>query len=153
MKIVQGDLLRLALDGQFDVIIHGCNCHCSMGAGIAKAIRTQFPEAYEADTATVSGDRDKLGTISFAQVARDGHQFTIVNGYTQFDHSGSAVLVDYDAVRSVMKSVKSQFSGKRIGYPKIGAGLARGDWNRISKIISEELKDEDHTLVEFIAGG
>jgi O-acetyl-ADP-ribose deacetylase (regulator of RNase III) len=56
---------------------------------------------------------------------------------------------DYDAIRSVFKKIKSNFSGKRIGYPKIGAGLAGGDWDQISKIIDEELIDEDHTLVEF----
>jgi O-acetyl-ADP-ribose deacetylase (regulator of RNase III) len=48
-----------------------------------------------------------------------------------------------------MRHVKAKFSGKRIGYPKIGAGLAKGDWNKISKIIDEELAGEEHTLVEF----
>jgi hypothetical protein len=34
-------------------------------------------------------------------------------------------------------------------YPKIGAGLARGDWPTIAAMIDEELAGEDHTLVEF----
>lgn len=127
MKTIRGDLLALALDGQFDVIIHGCNCQCTMGAGIAKAIKATFPEAYDADRNTPKGDRAKLGTISSATVERDGHEITIVNGYTQFHWRGSGVLADYDAIRSVMAAVKSQFSGKPIGYPKIGAGLAKGD--------------------------
>ncbi|MGN6548075.1 MAG: macro domain-containing protein [Aureliella sp.] len=148
MKIVRGDLLKLALDGQFDVIIHGCNCQCEMGAGVAKAIRATFPEAYEADRQTAKGDRSKLGTISSTTVKRNGHDITIVNGYTQFHWRGSGVLVDYDAIRLVMAAVKSQFGGKRIGYPKIGAGLAKGDWATISQIIDEELAGEDHTLVE-----
>ncbi len=45
MKIIKGDLIKLALDGKFDVIIHGCNCYCTMGAGFAKAIQAEFPEA------------------------------------------------------------------------------------------------------------
>jgi len=32
---------------------------------------------------------------------------------------------------------------------KIGAGLAGGDWKRISSIIDEELSNEDVTLVEY----
>ena len=48
-----------------------------------------------------------------------------------------------------MREVKTKFSGKRIGYPKIGAGLAKGDWNTIAAIINEELAGEDHTLVEY----
>jgi len=50
MNTVHGDLLRLALGGRFDVIVHGCNCQCAMGKGIALSIKQQFPEAYEALT-------------------------------------------------------------------------------------------------------
>lgn len=149
MKTVRGDLIQLALDGEFDVIIHGCNCQCAMGAGIAKAIKSVFPEAYQADCKTPKGEKTKLGAISTATVQRDGHTITIVNGYTQFHWRGSGVLADYNAIRSVMTEVKARFSGKRIGYPLIGAGLAKGDWNVISEIISEELNGEDHTLVEY----
>lgn len=57
---------------------------------------------------------------------------------------------DYVAIAGVMREVKLRFSGKRIGYPKIGAGLAGGDWNRISSIIASELAGEHHTYVEFV---
>lgn len=151
MKVIQGDLLKAALEGRFNLIIHGCNCHCTMGAGIARGIKTLFPEAYEADRSTVKGDMTKLGTISWAQVERGEQEIIIINAYTQFDYTGAEVLVDYRAVRDCMKLVKQQFSGKRIAYPKIGAGLAGGEWSRIASIIEEELAGEDHTLVEFVA--
>ncbi len=150
MKTIEGDLITLALEGQFDVIVHGCNCFCTMGAGIARAIQEEFPEAYAADLITIKGDRNKLGDFSFATVKRDDKEITIVNGYTQFHFQGDSVLVDYDAVHNLFKKIKQQFSGKRIGYPKIGAGLADGDWERISRIIDEELAGEDHTLVLYV---
>ncbi|MCA9984626.1 MAG: macro domain-containing protein [Anaerolineales bacterium] len=149
MKVVYGDLIQLALAGQFDVIIHGCNCFCTMGAGIAKAIRREFPEAYAADQATIKGERQNLGTMSTATVERHGQQLTIVNGYTQYRYGGSGRLADYEAIRAVMRSVKAQFGDKRIGYPRIGAGLARGEWPIIAQIIDEELAGTDHTLVEY----
>ncbi len=149
MKTVKGDLIKLALDGQFDVIVHGCNCFCTMGAGIAKTIKEQFPEAFEADLATKEGDRSKLGSFSHGDVVRDGHVVTIVNAYTQFHYSGPGVIADYGAIRTVFEKIKLQFSGKRIGYPLIGAGLAGGDWRVISGIIDETLAGEDHTLVKF----
>jgi len=149
MKIIEGDLIKLAIEGEFDVIIHGCNCFGSMGAGIAKSIKSIFPEAYKADLQTEKGSRDKLGSISYVTVQRGENEITVVNGYTQYAAGGSGVLVDYFAVYSVMKEVKDRFSGKRIGYPMIGAGLARGDWGVISEIISEQLEGEDHTLVKF----
>lgn len=57
MNVIKGDLIKLALDGRFDVIVHGCNCQCAMGAGIAKSIKETFPEAYKADLATTKGSR------------------------------------------------------------------------------------------------
>lgn len=49
MKTVHGNLIKMALEGKFDVIIHGCNCFNTFGAGIALQIKRIFPDAYEAD--------------------------------------------------------------------------------------------------------
>jgi len=149
MKTVKGDLIKLALKGEFDVIIHGCNCFCTMGAGIAKTIKQKFPEAYEADLQTSSGDVSKLGTYTFAKVNTDFGKLIIVNAYTQFNWRGRGPKADYDAIRSVFKKIKIDYHDLRIGYPAIGAGLAGGNWKTISSIIKEELEGEDHTFVEF----
>ncbi|MCB1605513.1 MAG: macro domain-containing protein [Xanthomonadales bacterium] len=146
-KRMVGDLLALAVEGHFDVIVHGCNCQCTMGAGIAKAVKAMFPEAYAADCATKKGDRAKLGTLSIATVMRNGRELTIVNAYTQFHWRGKGCLADYEAIRSCMREIGRRFSGRRIGYPLIGAGLAGGDWERIARIIDSELMGESHTLV------
>jgi len=147
MKTTNGNLIRLAVDGHFDVIIHGCNCFCTMGAGIAQAIKQAFPEAMEADARTTRGDRQKLGNYSSATVNRDNHTITIINGYTQYAYTGKDLLVDYAAIRTLFLRLKKTFSGQRFGYPKIGAGLGGGDWAIISAIIDQELAGEDHTLV------
>ncbi|WP_157216568.1 macro domain-containing protein [Flavisphingomonas formosensis] len=149
MRSVKGDLITLALAGEFDVIVHGCNCQGAMGKGIALAIKQHFPEAYAADRATEKGSRAKLGSFSSATVERQGRSIVIVNAYTQFDWRGAGMKADYDAIRSVMRGIALHFAGYRIGYPKIGAGLAGGDWARISDIIDEELDGLDHILVEF----
>lgn len=149
MKTVRGDLLKLAVEGEFDVIVHGCNCLCTMGAGIAKFVKATFPEAYEADLETGKGDRSKLGTYSSATVDRNGHEITIVNAYTQYHYRGKKPLIDYDALASVFKTIGRDFDGKRIGYPLIGAGLGGGDWTTIAGLIDEALQGQDHTLVEF----
>ena len=151
MNIINGDLLLLANTGSFEVIVHGCNCFCEMNGGIAKSIRMHFPEAYQADLATERGSREKLGTYSVASVQRNGKQVSIVNAYTQYHWSGAGVLADYDAIREVFAIIKRDFTGCSMGYPKIGAGLARGDWSVIAKIIDEQLHDEEHTLVNFVA--
>ncbi|MCU0355691.1 MAG: macro domain-containing protein [Cytophagales bacterium] len=149
MQKVTGDLVALALNNAFDVIVHGCNCQCVMGAGVAKTIRQKFPQAYEADLQTQKGDASKLGTISFATVSVNDRDLVIVNAYTQFDWRGSGIKADYQAISSAFRLIKYQFTGLRIGYPAIGAGLAGGDWAAISAIIEEELAGEDHTFVIY----
>lgn len=149
MKTVQGDLLHLAKAGHFDVIVHGCNCFCNMGKGIAKSIKAEFPEAFAADCDTVKGYRGKLGQFSQAAVSRGAHALTVVNAYSQYDFRGPRPNVDYEAIREAFRAIKLAFPGARIGYPQIGAGLARGDWGVIAGIIDEELAGEDHTLVIY----
>lgn len=65
MKKVYGDLIEMAEHGDFDVIVHGCNCFCTMGAGIALQIKHHFPEAYYADCDySKKGDKKNLGFFS-----------------------------------------------------------------------------------------
>lgn len=147
MKQVEGDLIALARDGRFDVIVHGCNCFHNMGGGIARVIARTFPEALAADQATPKGNPAKLGTISQAKVTCGAHRLTVVNAYTQFDYQGPGPLVDYDALSRAFHAVAQAHSGARIAYPMIGAGLAGGDWARIAPLIDTALDGLDHTLV------
>ena len=149
VRTVQGDLIAMAQGGEFDVIAHGCNCQCAMGAGIAKTIKATFPEAYEADLRTEKGDRGKLGTCSLAECSADTGSVVVVNAYTQFHYRGRGKKVDYDAIRGCMAWIADRYSGRRIGLPKIGAGLGGGDWATIEAIIAEELEGEDVTVVEY----
>lgn len=149
MQTEKGDLIQKAKAGEFDVIIHGCNCFCTMGAGIAKTVKQVFPSAYQADLATVAGDKAKLGTYSSAQVEVNHKALVIINAYTQYQWRGAGRKADYEAIRQVFRLVKKQYAGKRIGYPAIGAGLAGGDWAIIAAIIEEELAGEEHVFVQW----
>jgi O-acetyl-ADP-ribose deacetylase (regulator of RNase III) len=130
-------------------MVHGCNCFCQMGAGIAKTIKQVFPAAYQADLATVAGDQTKLGIYSVAQVDVPGRRLVIVNGYTQYQWRGAGLKGDYEAIRQVFRRVKQAYAGSRIGYPALGAGLAGGDWSVIAAIIEEELVSEEHVFVQW----
>ena len=57
--------------------------------------------------------------------------------------------LDYDALRNAFRKIKKNFSGQKIAFPKIGAGLVGGDWFKISKIIETELYNVNITLVVF----
>lgn len=150
IKYIDGDLVKQS--DLFDVILHGCNCYCTMGSGIAPLIKAKFPEAYEVDCATKKGDNNKLGTISFTKNTNP----IVCNIYSQFGYGGGRygrIDLDYEALRSGLKLVKTNFSGKKIGCNRIGSGLAGGEWDVIEKIIEDELGDEDITVVNWVPDG
>jgi O-acetyl-ADP-ribose deacetylase (regulator of RNase III) len=146
MKEVDGDLLELAMAGEFDAIAHGANCFHTMGSGIAKQISSQFPLAYEIDRKTVYGSYNKLGTYSKATVVLPATKFIIYNLYTQFNPGPD---LSYLALQLCLRKLAVDTQGMRIGLPLIGCGIAGGDWNVVKVIIEEELSDSDITIVNF----
>lgn len=146
MKIVKGDLLKLADEGMFDAIVHGCNCFNTMGAGIALQIKQKYPEAWEIDRNTIKGYKKKLGGYTKAE----SNGIIVINAYTQFMPGYNDLRENYYAINKVMKKIAIDFEGKRIGLPLIGAGLAGGDWNIIKDIIANNLEGMvDYTIVEW----
>ena len=135
----QGDLLA----SDCNVLAHGCNCFHSFGAGIAKQFKAQYPESFEADLSTWSGDPNKLGNLSQVQVG----DIWIFNLYTQFRYGYPPMQVDYEAVFTSLELMRQHLITKqcltssKIGMPKIGCGLAGGDWEIVSRIIEEVFPD------------
>jgi len=152
MKTIKGDLITLALKGKFEVIIQGCNCLNTMGAGIAKQIKKAFPEAYYADLETLKGDRNKLGDYTAAIHKTKYGELIIINAYIQYNYRGKNPI-DYDAIKKVFRVLSKDLDVPKfsepliIGIPKIGAGLAGGDWEKIKKIINREAKNLNITTV------
>lgn len=135
LKIIEGNLLDLAEQGEFDVIVHGCNCFCTMGSGIAAQIRERYPQAYEADLQTVKGDARKLGTYTSAEA----NGFTIVNAYTQYSYNKGDEIIDrfeYGGFGAILEKLSQLEGHKRFGFPAIGMGLAGGDKDKIMIFLS-----------------
>lgn len=160
MREIKGNLITLAKEGHFDVITHGCNCFCTMGAGIAPQMAKAFScDNFKMEAAETRGDINKLGCIDFGtfylgQGSSQPLNLTVVNSYTQYMYGrnhkdGVSTPVDYDAIRMCMRKINHIFKGKTIGLPMIGAGLAGGDWNLIETIIKEELDAMDVWIVKY----
>jgi O-acetyl-ADP-ribose deacetylase (regulator of RNase III) len=158
INYIDGDLIELAKEGKFDVIVHGCNCMSTMGAGIAP----QMAKAFGCDRfamETWGRDINKLGNIDYqtlvlgenaiwslvdAKNNRNEPELIVVNAYTQYNYGrnhkdGAIAPFDYEAFTLCMRKINSDFQFKHIGLPQIGAGLAGGDWKKIEQIIKAEL--------------
>lgn len=168
MKLIKGDLIKLAIAGEFDVIAHGCNCFCVQGGGIAREMSKRFwtnsPWSYPSEDKKYVGDISKLGNIeSYSFKLNDNPWFpenndrwdsknifvTVVNCYSQYEYGTDKMNLDYEALALCFKKINHMFRGQRVGLPWIGCGLAGGDKEVVKLLMINFLKDVDLTIVEF----
>ena len=153
MKTVKGNLIDLAEQGHFNIIVQGCNCFETMGSGIAREIKERYPQAYYADLKySTAGDYNKLGCYS----VMIGKQFTIVNAYTQYGFSRGSDVFEYTSFELILQKLAHKYPGCKFGFPLIGCGLAGGDKDRIvgmleafARMIDKSGAGGSVTLVEF----
>ncbi|WNT48272.1 phosphatase [Salmonella phage SPLA5a] len=154
-KYKVGDLIEAAKSGEINVFAHGCNCYCTMGSGIAPLIKEAFPKMYAADLKTEKGDKTKLGSFTWAVM--NGGTLAGFNLYSQYGYNRRKQgLRDldynalYDSMVAMKKCLQAHTDGsmmdRKIGFPKIGAGLAGGDWNVIEAMIKSVFFDCDVTV-------
>lgn len=135
LKHTKGNLIDLAEQGAFDIIVQGCNCFNTMGSGIAREIRERYPMAYEVDQLTERGDIMKLGNWTEVQPGA----FLIINAYTQYGFIGQdgiygdkpTDVFEYTSFDLILQKLVSLHGDKDFGFPYIGMGLAGGDKERI----------------------
>lgn len=138
LTYLEGNAIDLAIQNEWS-FAHGCNCWCKMASGIAGEVTRRLPELAAQDKLTIPGDPSKLGT--YTQVR---YPWGIgYNLYTQFGYDRKIPQVDYDAIRNAFRGLYQYLEGRGDFYrplviPKIGAGLARGDWSRIEQILKDE---------------
>ena len=149
LKHIDGDLIKMAKNGDFDVIIHGCNCYAIMGGGIAAQVAQNFPPAALADRQYNRAPEMRLGSFSYGLLGQDNNTYLmVINAYTQLRPGPDFRLISLaSALKNITGSLRLQ--GKRIGMPKIGAGIGGGNWTYIEPVIELLMKDLDVTIVSY----
>ncbi len=132
LKYIHGNLL----DTPNKIIFHGCNAQGVMGSGVAAAVRAKWPECYRKYNAYYNDFGLQLNDV----VWYHGDTKSVANCITQQNY-GPGLQVDYKAVRASIRKVLDFASKNKIAVvagPRIGAGLAGGDWKIISAILEKE---------------
>jgi len=80
----------------------------------------------------------RLGFVQFVEVAGN---ITVANVIGQVFHRRNGPPIRYNAVREGLRSVarKCQQTNVSVHMPRIGCGLAGGNWSQIEPIIWDEL--------------
>lgn len=171
MKIQHGNFLNV----QRGIIVHGCNAIGGFGSGIAKQMGDKWPgvkDGYKRWFTQNPGQARALGDIqvfmgsrvmaNVAEVAKPVLQgfkpevcrelppdLVVVNAITQFYYGRDPNVryVDYDAVSAAFSktAIVARILGLEVNYPAVGAGLANGDWEILSRRIANALTDVEST--------
>lgn len=142
IKYVEGDLFEAAED----IIAHGCNCRNGYGSGVAYTMSQRYPKAKSLYHEKYDEEGWELGEVQFV-LQNDGKY--IANCATQDAFMPRGYRhVNYDSVEECMEKVKrfAKEKGLSIAIPKIGAGLAGGDWHTIEAILEHVFSDYDVTI-------
>lgn len=143
------------------VLIHGCNCYNTMGAGIAKVLREKYPSIYIKDKdflkennipsilkedlknedENVREERRKkiLGKFSFYKLnnRKDDEPFYIFNLYSQltyFDNERFSLKAFDNGLNDIIKFLLKERKNNgviKISMSRIGMSLGRGKLNEI----------------------
>lgn len=136
INYVKGDATRPEGKGK-KIISHICNDIGAWGAGFVLAISKRWNEP---EIAYRSLKQYILGDVQFVFV--DEH-IIVANMIAQHDTNWFAGIppIRYDALRTTLKKVnqKAIILDATIHMPRIGCGLAGGQWEEIEKIIKEEI--------------
>lgn len=137
IRYIKGDVL----EAPEQIILHGCNSMGVMGAGVAKLIKNKWPKAYKDYREHYDGYGLKLGSIVSSKQP-DGK--IIMHAITQDTIGSSGVHVSYWAIANIFYLLDQRISNlgfeHSIAMPKLGAGLAGGDWSVIEAIIENTVK-------------
>ena len=140
LEHANGCLIRAFENGQERAMAHGCNCLNIMGGGIAYQVKKRLPELFEADTFAHNSKSNVPGNISFH--AYSNGQLG-VNLYTQRIISDSMdvfLYLEFSIALHRAIDLCVERGIYRLAIPEIGGGRARGDKERIHRIILSVLQ-------------
>ena len=136
-----GDATSPACDGPA-IIAHICNDQGLWGKGFVVAISRRWREPEAAYRRWWRGSSDfGLGAIQVIQVLPCMWVANMIGQHGISRHRESDVPIRYEAVQECLQRLAEQAVAldATIHMPRIGCGLAGGQWDRIKHLIESEL--------------
>ena len=123
------------------IIVHVVNTQGRWGIGFVTAISGRWPQPEEAYQKWFDEQMGfELGGVRFAQVERDIWVANVIGQHGMWEKDG-VPPIRYAAVWSGLQAVaeKAKELMASVHMPRIGCGLAGGEWTKIEPIIRETL--------------
>lgn len=155
MKItyLKGDATRPVGSGN-KIIAHICNDIGAWGAGFVLAISRRWTKPKAEYQQAQGTGQFKLGSIQLVQVEKE---IWVANLIAQRDIRPRNHLppIRYVALSKCLTtlSIRAEELNATVHMPRIGCGLAGGNWQRIEPIIAECLSHQEVFVYDLVPGG
>jgi O-acetyl-ADP-ribose deacetylase (regulator of RNase III) len=130
------------------IIVHICNDRGGWGKGFVVALARRYPAAETSYRTWYAGRATNdfaLGSVRFVPVEANLYVANLIGQHGYRTENGTPP-VRYEAIRTGLQAVaefaKSVGTPATVHMPRIGCGLAGGDWGTVSAIIDETLGKE-----------
>lgn len=138
IKEIKGNLL----DTHCKLIAHGVNAQGIMGSGVAKALYTKWPEiktSYRNYSRIFSRPDMLLGSVHITHLEDD---IKVANCFTQQNYgSDGQIYLSYKALAKCIEDLYKYAVAndyKEIAMPRIGCGLAGGNWTLVKEMLKTD---------------
>lgn len=156
IKYLKGDATEpIVIGDKYSVICHCCNAIGAWGKGFVVPLGKKYPIAREKYLEFIENTpkENRLGSVSFAKVNDNIIVANIIGQYYTYPKDGKIPL-DYEALEKGFKFIINIFKMHKmpltIHMPKIGCGLAGGDWNVVEKIIKNTFIKEEIEVYVYL---
>ena len=147
-----GDATQPCVEGDIRVIVHICNDAGKWGAGFSKALSARWkePEEYYKSQRKFAKNRCLLGQIQWIfpevrlgvanMIAQEGTRSVLNPRPIRYE---SLELCLNRLAAGCHAAMREQKKGLTLHMPRIGCGLAGGNWDAVGSLVAEALWDFD----------
>lgn len=151
IKYVKGDATKPIGDG-VKLIVHICNDRGGWGAGFVRAISARWAKPEREYRAWYKGlEYDFcMGKVQFVELPGNLYVVNMVaqQGYLS---ASNPKPICYDSLRKCLEHVAEEAKnmGASVHMPRIGTGLAGGEWSLVERIVTETLSEISVTVYDL----
>lgn len=142
MQVVKGCLIDNFEKGNVNIIAHQVNCQGVMASGIAKTIRSSYPEHFSdyLDVYKMYNDKSYLLGLTVNTILENKIIIGLFSQY-QYGYNGGR-FTNYSALsEALMNAGKFGVGPRTIGVPyNLGCDRGGGDWNIVEQLLIDTEK-------------
>jgi O-acetyl-ADP-ribose deacetylase (regulator of RNase III) len=144
IRYIEGDATHPAGAGM-KIVVHVCNDIGKWGKGFVLAVSRRWIEPERAyREAFKQSPPPALGDVQFVRVSINIAVANLIGQHGIATGAGGTPPIRYEAIRAGLMKIAAQALAEKasVHMPRIGCGLAGGDWARVEPIIIESLVDQ-----------